>query len=556
MNLSLLPQPALRYLVRAKFTGAVRRQLRRLRSWRGAVFAFFGVLLFGAWILAIALGPEVESGASLADEGRVRMLLGIFALLSLGGALQHRGLYLPEEEVERLLAAPLRRADLVRYRLFVNGLRALPGTLLIALFAGRWLPVPIWGWVGVTIAFQTLPVVNQLAAILLGRLESGWARRLGRVARPLTVLGAVALGLGVYLSLTDSPKIDVGVTANGASAIFEHPVFRTLTLPAVPYWKLMTAASPIERTLWLCLVLGFWYGLALFTIRVPVDFRELSLETAASVAQRFRRLRAGGSSWIQVDHRRAGSSRSLPFARGPFSAIFARKVLAIMRKSQGTLLVSVLVLSFVVFLAQVSMDVEEGAALASAAIVAGLGAAYLGSGLRFDFRDELPRMESVLAWPVARWRVFTAMILPQVLLVSGLLTTAILIQALLFSGFEPRLLAVLVVLPLFVFNWSALDNVVWLLWPVKNLPGQEGALVHAGRSILMLLLRAVLLVPFLVALGLAALLHVGLRDALPAGLAFGFAVAGMLVAMTLIDVAWIVAGARVLGRFDLSRDRG
>ena len=46
------------------------------------------------------------------------------------------------------------------------------------------------------------------------------------------------------------------------------------------------------------------------------------------------------------------------------------------------------------------------------------------AGLRFDFREELDRMATLRAWPLAPWRIFLFVVLPQAMLVSILVAIA------------------------------------------------------------------------------------------------------------------------------------
>ena len=183
---------------------------------------------------------------------------------------------------------------------------------------------------------------------------------------------------------------------------------------------------------------------------------------------------------------------------------------------------------------------------------------YLAGGLRFDFRDELDRMETIKAWPVAPWRLFLAMLAPQVLLISVLVAVAVLVRSALAGVLEPIALAAISAVPLLVFAWVALDNAVFLLVPVRMVPGQEGALQNAGRSILLLFLRFSMLALVAAVAGAAAVgtflllqtLDLGSRAA--AGGAFGAA----WLAMLLLDTLLVGFGSWTLRRFDVARDRG
>ena len=219
---------------------------------------------------------------------------------------------------------------------------------------------------------------------------------------------------------------------------------------------------------------------------------------------------------------------------------------------------SAAVVGLVTFVATIAMRGEElHQILGGAAIIALGGTVYLCSGLRFDFRASLDRMEVIKAWPLPPWRIFLATILPEVLLASALLSAAILVRAAVTGEFHPLLLGVIGVVPLLTLTWVALDNAVFLFAPVRFIPGQEGALHHMGRTMLLVLLRIVLfgIVGALTGAVVLVLAFFGgqllnLSEDVVTVLA---AVSG-LIALVLLDAALLATGGWLLRRFDVSRD--
>jgi hypothetical protein len=193
--------------------------------------------------------------------------------------------------------------------------------------------------------------------------------------------------------------------------------------------------------------------------------------------------------------------------------------------------------------------------LGSALLIAVIGAFYLCAGLRFDFRMDLDHMGSIKAWPLDPRLVFLATLLPEVLLVSLLLVAAVTFRAAVAGVWPPLLTAVVAALPLFTLNWVAIDNAVYLLAPVRFVPGQEGALHHAGRSFVLWFLRMLVLS---VALGLATLAGfaaaiAGMRAAaLGEGSATALGVLAGCVVLAASAAALVLIGGWCLRRFDPS----
>jgi hypothetical protein len=192
---------------------------------------------------------------------------------------------------------------------------------------------------------------------------------------------------------------------------------------------------------------------------------------------------------------------------------------------------------------------EPGVGTASLVV---MGVAYLASGLRFDFRAELDRMPSLRAWPLAAWQVFVAVVLPVTLLVACFVCIVLAVRGIVLDDLSLEVLGAMCATPLVAFLWVALDNAVFLLFPVRFVPGMGGALQHSGRALLMVLLRLGLLaVAGTAALGMgmlasAAGLWLGLGPAVVVGATISAAT------LTLVGFAALLAavGGHALKRFD------
>jgi hypothetical protein len=311
---------------------------------------------------------------------------------------------------------------------------------------------------------------------------------------------------------------------------------------------------------WALACLALHFVLAELCARVPIDFRELSLSTSARAAARVARLRRGGGVAGTRANREAATWR-IPwlFGRGPLGAIAWRKCAGMARKARGALWVSLIALAFItLFATQIVNGPPEEEALYTPSLIALLGTVYLCSGLRFDFREELERMDVIRAWPLAPARVFLASLLPEVVLVSLLVMATILIQALVAGGLAPMVLGVLACLPFFVFTWVALDNIVFLFAPVRFVPGQDGFVQNAGRRMIQ---ASLLMLAFLVfaATGTGGFLGGYLGVSALGGsemLARAAGLAGLLAVLVAGDAALVLLGGAVLRRFDVARDRG
>lgn len=569
----ILGDPALRRLASLKLRGSVRKQLRRLRRPSGVLFMLVGGLLTLGWLSSLLFGRDVV-GSGTADpshlESWTKLGMLIFVLISGLSAFSVRGVYLPKNEIERLFAAPVSRADLIRYRMWVDASRSLFGALVLGLLTCRRMPEPLFGFFGAVIAVLTLGVLRQTVSLLFAGAQTrfgGWMRR--RRLGPLRfLLGLLVWGVMMTLIFGErfTRRLFAGLEGvTDPTDLLELPIVRALLAPLTPWAKVMAATDLSTFLSWggVCVVL--WLALFELTARLGIDHREASLETSNDVAARLGRLGKGGPlSSATVSRRAAGRRVPWLFGRGPLGAVAWNKSAAILRKARGTMLIGVLIVTLVTvgvsYVFDQASDEEAGEVLtllASSGLIALLGVMYLSGTLRFDFRSDIDRMEQIKAWPVGPTRLFVAHLLPEIALISTLITSALLVRTLVLGLFHPALLGIIAAIPFVLFAWVAVDNAVFLLAPVRYVPGQEGAMHHAGRAIVLLVLRGLLVG---VTLGLvaapAAALYalgpdaLGLEEEALVGLAIG---AGFVI-LLLVTAALAWVGGRLLRRFDVARD--
>lgn len=306
---ALFGSPALALLLRLKLRGLVRRQWRRLRTPKGLFLSLLGGVAFLLWIGGLTVYTNPSKPYSAPDgELRVRGFALLFVLLSLSSALTNRGLYLPKSEIERLFAAPLSRAALVRYRLVAGGLRSLLGGVVLGLFGARRMPEPALAFAGILLAMQTLPVLNQLAAIALGGLEERAALALRRIGSLLLFTMLALLGAVVFALATDRPLASLPIIGPRLAHLVDvegellaNPMLARPTIVFVPWARMIAAESAGAFWPWLAVCFGLHVILVELCARLPIDFRELSLATSA------RARRAGASRGSSGAVRRAPS---------------------------------------------------------------------------------------------------------------------------------------------------------------------------------------------------------------------------------------------------------
>jgi hypothetical protein len=292
-----------------------------------------------------------------------------------------------------------------------------------------------------------------------------------------------------------------------------------------------------------------------------VDYRELSLQTAADVAKRLNRMRrSGGASATQVSKSAAGWRVPWLFGRGRFGAIAWLKTGSIVRKARGTLVVSLAILSLITFGASALLRTGRGEGLEPGVsiLMAFFGCIYLCGGLRFDFREDLDRMEFLKTCPAPAWVVFVATIAPQTVLVSLMMIAAVILKSVITGIYPSALGPIALGIPLLCYTWIAIDNVVFLAAPIRYVAGQDTVLQNAGRAVVMMFLRFLILLGIAVSVAIPVGLGLVAKEVAPS-LGMAAVAAGAVLGV----VAWCVecgvlaaAGAWQLRRFDVARDRG
>ena len=564
--------PALALLARKKFVGIFRKQVRRLKTVKGAIFAFFGILVFTMWFGSLLLGQfAVRPGhggdaAVVLTADTVQVSIFFLVVFTVMSSLGFRGLFLPKDEIELLFSAPVSRSDVIRYRLLTNIGRSLFGGVIVGLIATKRAPNPWYGFVGTFLAVQALPLLSQGISLAVGSAESRVASKTPRnIARIAGILG-FALYLAIVLMLvTNANEKFVGwlrdsATGRGFAMVFTDPWLLAVSSICRPWAHLITAASPGEFLSWLVICVGIWIVLFELVARIPVDYRELSLQTASDVAKRLNRMRrTGGASAGQVSKRAASWHVPWLFGRGRFGAIAWLKTGSILRKARSTLIVSIAILSLITFFAAAMLKSGKGEGMEPmvSIFMAFFGCMYLCGGLRFDFREDLDRMEFLKTCPAPAWVVFLATVTPQIVLVSLLMAVAVLLKSVITGIFPDVLPLVVLSIPLLCFTWVAIDNVVFLASPVRYVAGQDTVLQNAGRAVVMMFVRFLILLGVVVSVGIPVLLGFGARQLFPS-----LGVAAVIAGGALGVLAWCVdcgiltaAGAWQLRHFDVSRDR-
>lgn len=582
------------FLWRMRMRGKWRLLARRARTPGGAITIVIGLLIIGLWIASVVLrGSLIErTGATPSVEAAQ---LGLFVYLGFVAfsSLSFRGVYLPRSELDRLFSAPLSRSSIVRYRVLKTVIAALPFIVLMTVFLAPRFPSAVVGTTALVITIPTTTVFGQGLSLLAARTHGALHSLLARVSPGVLRLVGGGGIVGVLLLLAFGPGIDP-VRRGGAAylrdfeaqstpesieirprreegpseqvpeseldvgrfeRIARHPAVKTVTSPLYPWARALTAPNGRSGLPWLAAILGLFVLSFELVARLPIDYRESSLRTSIDFEKRIARLRSGQGGAGAFSGPSRTRSWSVPWlaGRSPTGAVVWMRTAWIARQARGTLVIAGIVAVLGVVVGTRVLDGPGG----ETATLAALGVIYLSSGLRADFRTDLDRLEIIKAWPLPAWRTFAASLVPTVALTTLVVYAVLLVRAAILGQFEDVLPAVLLAVPGFAYLWSGIDNAVFLLFPVRFVPGQGSAIQHTGRGVLLVLLRALVLAVLIgFILGGAATtwsLLGGDEGGLEPIVLWSVLAAWIVVGTTAALVAVTRFGAFTLRRFDVTR---
>lgn len=514
------------YFIGCTIRNRLVRQVRRLRSPRYAIAALLGALyfffIFGGWAVDEDMGATwVRMGRSIAP-----LMIALFASWWwLWGGHRH-GLALTPAETHLLLTAPLKRAQLIRFKI----MQAQPAILFSAMIAtlvvrGTGLPW-ILRLLSVGVLLATLHLHQVAASLVHAAADEHGRQGLRRNIVPLTLFGIALLTLiGSLLSAVPDIRASGSlIEAFGRlAAMLEEPGPRIVL---APFRLLLAPALAPSASAWLTpfagacalLLAHYWW-----VVRTDAAFEEAAAEEGQRRETMRTAVRAGGFSrlkFAQRDRSKKIASPWLPLSYGGRNAyaIFWKNILYTQRSARPTRLV-VMAVSIVFILAVSTGDVAVDGMRFVAFVLLALAAALSAFGpfaVRNDLRMDLKHIEQLRTYPVrSRDLVAAEIAAATVSLTAPQLLLLIAGVGMLAAGGAPGpvtavllVLAALVVLP--VINALALliQNALALLYPSWIRIGEQDAagMEVVGQNMIVMfgtmLLLAIAAVPPLTAGGL------------------------------------------------------
>jgi ABC-2 type transport system permease protein len=486
------------FVTTRSFMNRMLSRLRKLRSVRYAISMAAGLAYL--WFVAFrrmavsshsnAAFPASGLGVDILSTIALIAMLFVWALPDSGG-----GLTFSAAEIQFLFPAPLRRRDLLLYKLF----RQQP-SLLISAAMTSWFAFRHAKFVGLWAAFIVMSIYFTMVSLARARLKRMHVGFLARLA--VTLAAAAGILALIFFDIRDSvarPGFDLGTALRSSTSVFQTPWVKAIMfLPRL----FAGAAGPAgsEQLIASCAGLAL-LGFALFQIaaRLDVSFEDASLEasqrraeaTASAGNRRFGR---------RVMFRRIPPPFRLTGSGGPELAIIWKNLTACLRISIAWIVLIVAI--FLAFVGEAAITRSAGMQMGAAAMGLMLCAffPFIGSqALRQDLRLDLPRIELLKSFPVRGDRLVAAEIAAPTIVVSIvelflLIATAILTR---YAGAHGQLaiagtpefivLAMLFAIPICAAQLLIQNAVVILLpgWAIQSGEESRGFAVLGQRLVIL-----------------------------------------------------------------------
>lgn len=387
------------------------QRARRLRDPRYLIGAVVGLAYLWFAFFRNTRGLSSARRAAFTGDLLVDILgLVVLALMILAWALPQDsgGLQFSEAEIAQLFPAPLRRRDLLLYKIIRAQPQALGSAIAFFIFGWRrsWL-------IGVWAALSVLSIYFIFVALARARLKLmhiGFIARLVIVSVILTALANFAIKDVIK---RHPSKIMKTATYADAMRLIDKP-FRTGAVNAalfVPRFFSGAAVAPTPATLVTSVagLAGLGFLFFVLAARMNVSFEEASIVASAKRAARIERMRSRQSGKMEISVRRFGPLFRLAETGAPEVAIFWKNVIALVRTGFGII---VLLLVLAVLMIGIAVWSHEETAYTI------IGSMFLFMAAFFpiaapqmfanDLRLDLARSEVLKSYPLAGDRLVAA----------------------------------------------------------------------------------------------------------------------------------------------------
>ncbi|HEX4125025.1 MAG TPA: putative ABC exporter domain-containing protein [Tepidisphaeraceae bacterium] len=534
---------ALFTLLRLHFRGKLRHSLRGLRTPKGRFFLILGTLALFAW-----LGPRLYRAAHAprTDPELIRTIapfaiLG-FCLSNLFASVGENAVAFTGGEIDFLFPGPFSRRSLLGYKILKTALgttiTALIFSLLLLRYSASWIACFVGVWL--TVQFMQLFAISVImVGQTIGERAFSGMRRMALIAGGLLASIAILLTLATHLHTAPLELMrQVHASAVGRVVLAPFDVFARAA-----------TARPTEALKWAALAVLIDLGMLAIVIGLDANY----LETASSVSQKCyeRRQRAhkNGVARASFGVGRRFRVMQLPRLTGA-GPIAWRQLIGAVRSTRALFLL-LLIIGFGAGAVLLKRSGGSGGLISLERILGGvlwMNLVFI-SMLKFDFRDELDRLDLLRSLPIGPMAVAAAELFTPVLVLTVMQATLMIAAAVSIHGAWRFILPAAAFAIPFNLLQTGIENLLFLRFPLRSAGVIAGDMQLVGRQMIVFIFKFMLLV--LAACLCAAAGTVGYILCHNSWPAFGVVA---WIALSLVAAATIPLLARAFARFDPSLD--
>jgi hypothetical protein len=477
--------PVLVKLLRLRLRGAVRRSFRGLKTGRGIVFFVLGVgtimLCVGPQVLLLFLKREPVDPNTLRDVVPVGLL--VMSLMALLGGTRQEGICFTPAEVDILFPGPFTRRHLLLFKL-AGG---LGGTLFASVFTSIMMMRYVNSWIATFVGLFLAVVFVQLLTTLLVLFCQTMAQQAYTVARKVVLFSI--LGLLGAIAVRWAPTMMSGGFVEAAHGLRESEVGRWLLLLFEPFVRTIAAERVIPDLVgWAAAAAAIDLVLLALVVRIDVNYLESSVVASQKRYQFLQRRRQG-----RMFAKPKTSLRMPPLPwLGGIGPIAWRQMTTALRSLHGLIPFLLVILGFA------AVPLFFQAMKTPAAIPALVGqmvfvTIVMTRAAAFDFRGDLDGMDWLKSLPLRPTAIAVGQLVAPVSLLTCVHFLFLAVAMVLMPTARPVLFAVAGFSPLFNFLLLGLDNLLFLLFPVRIVASTPGDLQHMGRSMLDMFVKMIVL---------------------------------------------------------------
>lgn len=401
----------------------IMQRLRRLREPRYLIGAIAGAAYFWFLFFRRSMAAHSSNGKLImittaaspvvADVASVILLLLMITAWALPA--DSGGLDFTETEIAFLFPAPLRRRDILLYKI----VRAQPQALFSALI------MTVLGWwrnglfLGVWAAISVLGVYFTLVSLGRARLR---LMHIGFLAR-LAGVAVIVAGL-VWIAKSQISAINFRTLKNGREVMnalavpFQKPLIRAILF--IPHLIASAAIPPSVGMLAISvpIVLALGVGFFFIAAALNVSFEEASIAVSQKKASRQQRVK-GQRSGTFVMFRRAPAPFKLQETGPVETAVIWKNMIALMRNSIAWVVVFAAIMAFMLGLSLWAHQPTVYSAIGSSLIFMSCLFPLFGPNVfSNDLRLDMPRLEVLKSYPISGERLIAAEIAAPLLVIS------------------------------------------------------------------------------------------------------------------------------------------